>query len=70
MRNANLILTAPLPLTLRRNHGLEHATLHVLGERIRAIAQREADPPDEPEPAEEPPAEEQPKARGRRRKAA
>ena len=35
MRNANLILTAPLPLTRRRNHGLAPATLPVLGERIR-----------------------------------
>ncbi len=37
MRNADLILTAPLPLAVRRNHGLEHATLHVLGERIRPL---------------------------------
>jgi hypothetical protein len=37
MRNANLILNAPLPLAIRRNHGLEHATLHVLGERIRPL---------------------------------
>ena len=37
MRNVNLLLSAPLPLAIRRNHGLEHATLHVLGERIRPL---------------------------------
>ncbi|MEO6064099.1 MAG: DUF6391 domain-containing protein [Thermoflexales bacterium] len=37
MPHANLILTAPLLLAVRRNHGLEHATLHVLGERIRPL---------------------------------
>ncbi len=37
MRNADLILASRLPLTIRRNHGLEHATLHVLSERIRPL---------------------------------
>ncbi len=38
MTNANAILTAPLVFPIRRNHGLEHATIHVLSERFRPIS--------------------------------
>jgi hypothetical protein len=34
----NFLDTVPLVATVRRNHGLEHATIHVLSERVKQLA--------------------------------
>ena len=36
--NAQPILTAPYILRTRRNHGLEHATVHVLSDRVKSLS--------------------------------
>ncbi len=34
---ATLLLEIPIILQIRRNHGLEHATIHILSERLRHL---------------------------------